>query len=98
MTLGVTTWAWLCEACIAKREAADWAVRRKDVIAWGCDDCTAAKQAAPGYITPTVDAIPTSPHAFAPAPGWKPDPPIKRSPLPGAARRRQQQTATEEAA
>lgn len=98
MTLKHTTWAWLCAACIARRQAGGWAVKQKDVIAFGCDDCTAAKQAAPGYITPTVDPMPTSPHAFAPGPNWKPDPPMKPWARPAQPRRAQRPLTQEEAA
>ncbi len=98
MMLGVTTWAWLCESCIAKREASDWAVRRKNVVAWGCDDCSRVAQAADGYRAPTLTVAPTSPHAFAPAPGWKPDAPMKPWPHHASAGRHQRQTASKEAA
>ena len=97
MTLGVTIWIWGCGPCLDARTAADWAVKRKDVIAFGCDDCSRRAQAAPGYVTPTVDFVPTSPKAFAPAPGWKPDKPMAPWAKPAAARKQrttEQETAT----
>lgn len=95
MTLGVTTWAWLCSNCITRRKAADWTVKVKQVIAWGCDDCELVAQAAPEYVTPTVAYVPTSADSFCPAPGWKRDEPMNPWPKPARRGRTQQQPIAE---
>ncbi len=86
MTKGSTVFAWLCSKCQDSRSAAGWTVKPKHVVAWGCDDCSTAEQLAPGYTTPTVDFVPTTPDAFCPAPGWKRDAPI--APWAAAEKRR----------
>lgn len=70
------TWEWLCKACaIARRTVRNqfghliWSrvTPIKVIPGVNCSDCEKARQAAPGYVTPTVDYVPTSPQTFHPA-------------------------------
>lgn len=72
--------AWLCDACTEKHPGA----RTIGKAERPCDECPEAKSA-------TVDYVATSPGAFAPAPGWKPEP------LRGAAKWKQRTTGREAA-
>lgn len=64
---GIDTYVWLCARHQSDRRGAGWAVKPTGADApWPCDDCLAAEQAAPGYVTPTVDFVPTSPDARLP--------------------------------
>jgi len=64
---GITTYRWLCARHQSDRRGAGWAVKPNGRdAAWPCDDCVTAEQAAPGYVTPTVDFVPTSPGARRP--------------------------------
>jgi len=58
---GISTYAWLCARHQSDRRGAGWSVKPTGGAApWPCDDCLAAEQAAPGYVTPTLDVMPTS--------------------------------------
>jgi len=64
---GVTTWRWLCARHQSDRRGAGWAIKPNGRdAAWPCDDCITAEQAAPGYVTPTLAVVPTSPSARLP--------------------------------
>jgi hypothetical protein len=45
LTSGITTYAWLCKACVEAREAAGWSCKRTGTVTngWGCDDCHEAE-------------------------------------------------------
>ncbi len=87
----------LCPDCAIKRRAAK---RLEEPLGFNgrCDDCISAEQAAPGYVTPTAATLPTRPESFCPAPGWKPDPPMKPWRRPSTARGGQRPLADEDAA
>jgi hypothetical protein len=75
---GISTYAHLCARHQSDRRGAGWWVKPNERHASGpCDDCVRSEQLAPGYVTPTVRFFPTAADAFAPAPGWKRDPPMK---------------------
>ena len=62
-----STWNTLCDRHIAARRAeADsrglqrWlSIDQLAHVDIGCADCSGERQAAPGYVTPTVDYVPT---------------------------------------
>ena len=88
-------YAWACVPCQKARIADGWTVKKHKVVAWGCDDCERVRQLAPGYATPTADFVPTSPESFCPAPGWKPDAPIKPWPRAEARKKSWQRVENE---
>lgn len=64
---GITTYRWLCARHQSDRRGAGWSIKPLGREApWPCDDCVAAEQAAPGYVTPTLAALPTSANARRP--------------------------------
>ena len=74
----VTTVMWLCPADLTVRAGGRGARPPKELpapdgFAGRCDDC--ARRSA--STAPAVDFVPTSPEAFAPPAGWRPDPQIE---------------------
>ena len=85
---GVTTYRFLCPRHQSDRRGAGWAVKPNGRDAdWPCDDCVAAEQAAPGYVTPTLAALRTSPDARLPTRAECP-PPAPMAPWPRAEQRK----------
>lgn len=60
---------WLCGPCVEKRKAARWTVKVGMPLPAGsrCGDCVVAEQAAPGYVTPTVDFVAPDPDSRLPS-------------------------------
>lgn len=87
---GAATFRWLCARHQSDRRGAGWAVKPTGGAApWPCDDCVAAEQAAPGYVTPAVAFVPTSPGARRPTRAECPPPaPIAPWPKPKTGKQR----------
>lgn len=66
---GITTHIWSCAPCIEKRRSSGWTVKAGVPLPDGsrCQDCIQTEQAAPGYVTPTVEAAPTRPESRLPS-------------------------------
>jgi len=59
LTREFTTTAWVCAGHMPA-VAAVWRVKVLAETQQHCDWCSREEQAAPGYVTPTVDAVPTT--------------------------------------
>ena len=66
LSLGISTYAWLCKGHQAAKRRADWGVKIIRSTTAPCDLCPRDERSP-------VDYVPTSPGSFCPAPGWVAD-------------------------